>query len=79
MKRVVIGVVLGAAVQISEQGTLNLEFLSDYSDERNREWAAHSPIMTLNMVVKGELATLFHAGETYTVTIERNHFDGENS
>ena len=55
------------------QGTnLNaLRFEPDYQDDRNKEWAAATPHLQLNMTVNGEVVDFFEPG-AYTLTFEKN-------
>lgn len=50
-------------------GTTTVQFAPDYTDGRNKEWAAATPALTLQMTVKDP--GLFESGADYTLTFER--------
>lgn len=45
-----------------------LSFYADYADGRNKEWAAATPSLSIQMTVNAEAAELFEAGKGYTLT-----------
>jgi hypothetical protein len=47
-----------------------LRFAPDYQDDRNKEWAAATPALSLSMTVKGAVADQFPMGATGTLTFE---------
>lgn len=47
---------------------VRLEFVADYDDGRNKEWAIYTPALNLSMTVRGEVAERFEAGGKYTLT-----------
>lgn len=47
-----------------------LNFSADYADGRNKEWAAATPYMYIQMSVKGDLKDLFEVGKKYTLTFD---------
>lgn len=75
MSKVTAKVRLGSKIQIAANGDVNLNFYPDYADGRNKEWASASPSLSLQMVVKAEVAELFEQMGTYTLTFERNDDD----
>ena len=50
---------------------VQLHFVPDYADGRNRDWAKYTPGLSLVMTVKGEVGEQFRAGDAYTLTFER--------
>lgn len=59
--------------QESGEGTdrvVTVNFSADYADERNKEWAANTPSLSLTMTLKGPVADRFEAGDRYTLTFE---------
>jgi hypothetical protein len=63
-----------AKVKLSSKGdgpgAVPLVFYADYAEGRNKEWAAATPTLSLNMTVKPEVAELFEVGKPYTLTFE---------
>lgn len=61
-----------AQVQLSSKteniSSTQLIFGADYADGRNKEWAAATPALTVNMTVKPEVAAQFKVGGHYTLT-----------
>lgn len=57
-------------------GQTTLEFVADYNDERNKEWAKYTPALMFNMVVLDSVAEQFELGGAYTVTFEPSDEDG---
>lgn len=49
-----------------------LYFQPDYQDDRNKEWAAATPSLSLNMTVKTAVGEHFEPGEAYTLTFEKS-------
>lgn len=43
-------------------------FMPDYQDGRNKEWAAATPSLSLQMTLKGDVAMHFELGKHYTLT-----------
>lgn len=43
-------------------------FGPDYQDDRNKEWAAATPTLSLQMVLNGSVIDRFEIGRTYTLT-----------
>lgn len=58
------------AVKTMYPGTTKLEFLPDYADGRNKEWAASTPSLNLAMTVTPEIGERFQAGKKYTLMFE---------
>ena len=52
------------------QGSTQLIFAADYKDEANKDWAAFTPNLQLNMHVKPSVADKFDLGKTYLLTFE---------
>ncbi|MDQ3577285.1 MAG: hypothetical protein M3443_06720 [Actinomycetota bacterium] len=51
-----------------EQGDqVALTFQPDYDDDRNAEWAAYTPSLSMSMNVRGAVADRFEQGKTYTL------------
>lgn len=53
-------------------GYNTLQFIPDYQDGANKEWATNTPNLQFNMTVKTEIADKFKVGGKYTVTFEEN-------
>lgn len=47
--------------------TVNVSFLPDYADDRNKEWARWTPGLSLTMGLKGAVADRFEVGKAYTL------------
>lgn len=47
---------------------VSLGFAPDYADGRNKEWAVATPVLTLAMTVKPEVAEHFPQGKAFTLT-----------
>ncbi|MEU3452181.1 hypothetical protein ABZ671_00860 [Micromonospora sp. NPDC006766] len=43
-------------------------FVPDYADGRNKEWALHTPGLSLTMGLRGSVADQFQPGKAYTLT-----------
>lgn len=65
-KRVTAKVVCGWK-QTGDTGVM-VQFLPDYAQGRNSEWATATPSLNLTMTVKD--ANLFQTGQAYTLTFE---------
>lgn len=50
-------------------GSAAFTFYPDYADDRNKEWAAATPTLQLNLTVKN--GDLFEVGKHYTLTFEQ--------
>lgn len=50
-----------------EDRQCRLDFAPDYADGRNKEWALATPNLSLNMIVKGDVADCFEYGGHYTL------------
>lgn len=48
------------------QATVN--FIPDYNDGRNKEWAKYTPGLSLTMGLRGSVADKFEQGKAYTLT-----------
>lgn len=48
-----------------------LAFNADYSDERNKEWAKHTPALSLSLTVIDSVAENFEQGGRYLLTFEK--------
>lgn len=53
-------------------GNVQLTFYADYADGRNKEWAAATPNLNLQMTVKPSVSEMFEVGKGYTLTFEEN-------
>ena len=49
---------------------VRLDFTADYNGDRNKDWAAATPVLSLMMYVKPEVAERFEHGAAYTLTFE---------
>jgi hypothetical protein len=52
------------------EGVTSLAFQPDYADDRNKEWAAATPTLSLAMTVKDSVAEHFELGQAFTLTFE---------
>lgn len=59
-----------ALKQAYGNGSTAVTFQPDYADGRNKEWAAATPALLLQMTVKGAVADQFEPGRKYTLTFE---------
>lgn len=50
-------------------GSAAFTFYADYADGRNKEWAAATPTLQLDITVKN--GDLFQVGKHYTLTFEQ--------
>lgn len=46
---------------------VQVTFLPDYSDGRNKEWSRYTPALSLSMTLKGAVADRFEQGKAYTL------------
>lgn len=53
-----------------DAGNWLMTFSPDYADGRNKEWAAATPYLHLQMTVVSAVARLFEVGRQYTLTFE---------
>lgn len=53
------------------EGEVRLDFAPDYADGRHKEWATATPVLTLMMYVKAEVAEQFQTGAAYTLTFTK--------
>lgn len=53
-------------------GWATVQMTADYADGRNKEWAAATPTLNLNMTVKKDFAEFFEPGATFTLTFEKD-------
>lgn len=51
---------------------VQLHFSPDYNDGRNKEWADATPALSLNMTVKGDVASAFNTGDAFTLTFDKS-------
>lgn len=49
---------------------VQLQFVPDYEDGRNKEWAAATPALTFSMTVTKDVAEKFETGEKITFFAE---------
>jgi len=47
---------------------VQVSFLPDYADGRNKEWSLYTPSLSLSMTLKGAVADRFDVGKAYTLT-----------
>lgn len=59
---------LSSMTDINEQ--VQLSFVPDYADGRNKEWAKYTPALSLSMTVLPEVAERFTSGQAYIMTLE---------
>ena len=55
----------------SSFGQTALHFCADYTDERNKDWAKFTPVLSVQMNVQDSIAEGFELGGRYLVTFER--------
>lgn len=75
-------VILGSKIQYAwgtqeREGDYLLGFHADYADGRNKEWAAASPSLSLQMTVRPDVAALFEQGGRYTLYFEKDEDEKE--
>lgn len=46
---------------------VTVEFVPDYADGRNKEWALYTPGLMLTMGLRGAVADRFEQGKAYTL------------
>lgn len=51
-------------------GQTSLNFVADYADERNKEWAKYTPALSLSMQVLDSVAEQFPVGQAFTLTFD---------
>jgi len=51
-----------------KQATVSL--FPDYADGRNKEWALYTPTLSVNMSLKGNVASFCKVGDHVTITFE---------
>lgn len=49
---------------------VQVAFIPDYADGRNKEWSRWTPSLSLSMTLKGAVADRFEQGKAYTLTFE---------
>lgn len=54
----------------TEYEQVQLNFMADYADGRNAEWAVATPALSLAMTVKPDVAERFEEQGAYTLTFE---------
>ena len=55
---------------------VQLQFVPDYEDGRNKEWASATPVLTFSMTVIKDIAEMFEVGEKITFYAEVTGDDG---
>jgi len=55
-----------------ENRQVNVSFVPDYNDDRNKEWARYTPGLSLMMGLKGAVADEFEVGKAYTLQFVDN-------
>ena len=63
---------IGSKIKQNDGGDVMVQFYPDYQDGRNKEWAAATPSLSLQMVVRGDVADRFTSGAAYTLTFEED-------
>jgi hypothetical protein len=58
--------------QMTGDGGATLQFHADYADGRNKEWAAATPTLNLQMTVSPDKAALFEQGARFTLMFEQD-------
>lgn len=56
--------------KIDDASQSEVRFQPDYADDRNKDWAAATPHLEINMTLNGDAANAFEAGKRYTLTFE---------
>jgi hypothetical protein len=62
------------SVETDSEGNVvraRVQFSPDYQDGRNKDWAAATPTLNLNMTLNGDAAGLFEQGDKITLTFEK--------
>lgn len=62
-----------------ENRQVQVTFVADYADGRNKEWSLYTPALSLYMTLKGAVADEFQVGDKYTLTFEKEAKDGNSS
>lgn len=52
---------------------VNVTFVPDYEDGRNKEWARFTPGLSLVMGLKGDVADRFETSKAYTLTFSESN------
>lgn len=53
------------------ENPVTVNFLPDYADGRNAEWASATPSLSLSMTLKPEVAAHFEMGEAIELTFSK--------
>lgn len=53
------------------EGQVRLDVTADYTDERNKEWATATPVVSATLIVREEVADRFEQGAAYTLTFTK--------
>lgn len=53
-----------------EERQVLVNFVPDYADGRNKEWALFTPSLSLSMTLKGVVADKFEPQKAYTLKFE---------
>jgi hypothetical protein len=56
----------------TEQEQVQLTFVADYTDGRNKEWSRYTPALSLSMTVLPSVADRFQVGNAYTLTFDES-------
>lgn len=56
-----------------------LQFVPDYEDGRNKEWADATPALAFSMTVKKEIAEMFIVGEKITFYAEATQAEDDTN
>lgn len=62
----------------TEQEQVQLQFVADYDDGRNKEWSRYTPALSLSMTVLPEVADRFADGAAFTLTFEPDNQEVPN-
>jgi len=58
---------------------VQLQFVPDYEDGRNKEWASATPALTFSMTVIKDIAEMFEVGEKITFYAEATGDDDDKN
>jgi hypothetical protein len=74
-------VAVTAKVKVSSRTVMDdevqLGFMADYDDGRNREWAKFTPGMSITTRMKKEVAEYFQLGDSFVLSFEKETAETE--
>lgn len=61
---------LSNSVSADAETSVKLDFVANYANGANKEWAKYTPSLNFSLNVKPEVAAKFNIGDNYTVTFK---------